>query len=71
MSVQCEPQERVEKALDIIIKYGSIDGAHHKDWVLDQVTRVLAGGGYEELVRAAKCGEYGPETYEWGIGIAP
>jgi len=23
--------------------YGSIDGAHHKDWVLDQVSRILKG----------------------------
>lgn len=23
--------------------YGGIDGAHHKDWVLDQVVRILTG----------------------------
>jgi hypothetical protein len=26
-----------------ILKYGGIDGAHHKDWVLDQVARILNG----------------------------
>lgn len=35
--------KRVAKALEFIVKYGSIDGAHHKDWVLDQVTRALTG----------------------------
>lgn len=26
-----------------ITKFGGIDGAHHKDWVLDQVARILNG----------------------------
>lgn len=30
-------------ALLYIEKYGGIDGAHHKDWVLDQVSRILNG----------------------------
>ena len=30
-------------ALFYIKKYGGIDGAHHKDWVLDQVVRLLTG----------------------------
>jgi len=32
-----------EMALLYILSYGSIDGAHHKDWVLDQVVRILNG----------------------------
>jgi hypothetical protein len=28
-------------ALMFIYMYGQIDGAHHKQWVLDQVTRIL------------------------------
>ncbi len=30
-------------ALEYIIRYGGIDGAHHKDWVMDQVARILKG----------------------------
>lgn len=30
-------------ALTFIERYGSIDGAHHKAWVLDQVARILLG----------------------------
>lgn len=30
-------------ALEYIARYGSIDGAHHKDWVLDQVSRIIHG----------------------------
>lgn len=32
-----------EWALEYIGRYGGIDGAHHKDWVLDQVSRILKG----------------------------
>src|SRR5579883_1673955 len=30
-------------ALEYILKYGGIDGEHHKTWVLDQVARILCG----------------------------
>ncbi len=60
-----------EKALDLILRYGSIDGGHHKMWVLDQVVRALTGDKYDEWVVEAKAGEDGPETYEWDEGIAP
>jgi hypothetical protein len=30
-------------ALYYISSYGGFDGAHHKDWVLDQVARILLG----------------------------
>jgi hypothetical protein len=59
------------KALEIIHLYGGIDGAHHKQWVLDQVVRALTGDKYPEWVAAQKAGEDGPNTYEWDEGIAP
>lgn len=65
------PEERIDKAIDIAVAYGQIDGAHHKAWVIDQMVRVLAGGEYERIVREAKDGEDGPETYRWDTGIAP
>ena len=66
--------ERVEDALDLILRYGGIDGAHHKQWVLDQVVRTLTGRDdfeyqYWRMEHAA--GEDGPETYEWDEGIPP
>lgn len=30
-------------SLKYIMSYGGIDGSHHKDWVLDQVARILHG----------------------------
>jgi len=64
-------KEKIQKALQLIIDYCGIDGDHHKTWVLDQVTRVLADEQYDVLVADACNGEDGPNTYTWDTGIAP
>ena len=62
---------RIDKAIDLAVRYGGIDGDHHKAWVIDQMVRVLAGRAYKRIVREAKAGEDGPDTYEWNEGCAP
>ena len=37
------PDERIAKALAIAVYACGVDGAHHKDWVIDQMTRALTG----------------------------
>ena len=34
-------KERIKKALDFAMRYGGIDGGHHKMWVIDQMIRAL------------------------------
>ena len=63
--------KKIETALGLIARYGGIDGAHHKQWVLDQVVRSLTGPGYAEWVREQKAGDDGPDTYDWDEGIPP
>jgi hypothetical protein len=63
--------ERIERAVELAVQYGGIDGAHHKAWVIDQMVRVLAGDRYEALVAEAKAGDEGPDTYDWDEGIPP
>lgn len=36
-------EDRIQKALSFINDNGSFDGGHHKQWVLDQVVRILTG----------------------------
>jgi len=36
-------KERIEKAIDFAVRYGGIDGGHHKMWVIDQMVRALTG----------------------------
>lgn len=64
-------EKRAEAALDVAIRYGGIDGAHHKTWVIDQVVRALTGDKYDAVIADANDGEDGPDTYEWDTGIAP
>jgi len=64
-------QEKIDAAVDLVIRYGGIDGDHHKAWVIDQIVKVLTGDDYDRIVAEAKIGEDGPETYEWNVGIAP
>lgn len=69
--VDIEMTGRVNQALDLIDRYGGTDGAHHKQWVLDQVVRALAGDGYATWVADHCSGEDGYNTYDWDTGVAP
>jgi hypothetical protein len=64
-------EKRIETALDTAIRYGQIDGSHHKTWVIDQVVRALLGDKYDATIAESNAGEDGPNTYEWDTGIAP
>ncbi len=60
-------EKRIGAASRVIVKYGMTDGAHHKQWVLDQVLRELWGPTYEvsrKLLLEA-------DGNEWDEGIAP
>lgn len=48
--------------MDLIERYGGIDGSHHKQWVLDQIARVFVDS-YDEWVVDMCNGENGPDTY--------
>lgn len=63
--------ERIEKALEVVQRYGGTDGAHHKQCVLDQVVRFLAAHDYDAWLADYCAGEDGPDTYSWDEGIAP
>jgi len=74
------PQTRIHRAPQVAYDHGQTDGDHHKAWVIDQMVRCLLGQrpGYQEpsdeyldWVRKYETGEDGPQTYEWGIGVAP
>jgi len=55
-------QKRIDKTLEIAMSYGGIDGAHHKDWTLDQMVRALTGCPME--THEATDSEGNPYTYE-------
>jgi len=61
-----ELKTRILASVELIQKYGPIDGGHHKMWVLDQVLRTLLDKSYDDFVK-----EYSTDGYEWDEGIAP
>jgi len=66
-----DDKQKIKSALGLAIRYGQIDVAHHKLWVIDQMVRVLAGDNYNQLIKDSNSGEDGPDTYSWDAGIAP
>lgn len=50
------------RLIAILIEAGSIDGAHHKQWAIDQALRKLMGADYEMTL--------GMSDY-WDKGMAP
>ena len=60
-------EEKITKAIAVILDYAQIDGSHHKAWVLDQTLRILLGDKYEEIIEKYK----DDGQYDWDCGIAP
>lgn len=62
-------KNNINKASKIAFEYGMIDGAHHKQWVIDQMIRAILGQkGYDAWVAEMNQDkEYQP----WDVGIAP
>ena len=63
-------KEKIKKALDLVIQYGGIDGDVHRQWLIDQMVRVLATD-YRAWVKRFENGEEGAHTYAWEEGIPP
>lgn len=66
LSKRAEKPPEIEKAIEIGIRYGQIDGDHHRLWVIDQMLRVLLGEKYDETIKEANGTEY-----DWDVGIPP
>ena len=63
-----EPASRIFAAVLFIQKWGACQGGHHKQWVIDQVLRILLEDFYDEWVVEYNADEdYG----DWDVGIAP
>ena len=61
---------KIVNCIDHIEQYGGIDGAHHKQWLLNELIKILVDD-YDGWVVDYEDGEDGPNTYQWDIGIAP
>jgi len=56
-----------ERACALALRYGGIDGGHHKQWLIDQMLRIVAGDDYDRIVE-----QYNSDPCaQWNTGIAP
>lgn len=67
-------EERISEAVELAYQFAGIDGAHHKQWVIDQMLRkLLEPEEYNDWVLRWE-GDADPESdefIEWDTGIAP
>lgn len=66
-------RERIKDASDLAMQYGMIDGAHHKQWVIDQMLRTILGPLYDEWRHKVEhaTDEEGELYPLWDDGIPP
>jgi hypothetical protein len=80
-------EQKIKNALLAIDELSGYDGAHHKQWAIDQILRALLGcqkieneygfqhfgtnDAYKNWVGFYESGADGPFTYEWDAGVAP
>lgn len=57
----------LERIAAMIIDIGDTDGAHHKQWVLDQCLKLAAGEAYTTMTAIY----FDLTGQEWDRGIAP
>jgi hypothetical protein len=61
------------RAKEFIEQWGGVDGGHHKQWVLDQVMRILLDKDYDSWLDEYnnEVDDEGELLGEWDQGIAP
>lgn len=57
-----------ERAAAVVLQYGMIGGAHHKQWVLDQALRIITGERYAEIIEVFNSED---GFAKWDVGVAP
>jgi hypothetical protein len=70
MADKYELQDRIDKALDIAWKASKTEDAHHKQWLIDQMFRVLVSDPKSYQVMISYYNSMKDED-DWDTGIAP
>lgn len=59
--------DRELAVVELIDRYGNIDGAHHKMWVIDQILKILlTPDEYKKFIADREA-----DGYDWDDGCAP
>lgn len=57
---------QVKKAADFFLEHGTVEGAHHKMWVIDQGLAILLGEAYHKAIQ-----DHLADGNDWNEGVAP
>jgi hypothetical protein len=66
-----EMRTRINKALHLLYEHGQAAGEEHKQWLIDQVVRVLTGDDYPFWVKQYENPEGDEIMASWETGVAP
>lgn len=67
-------QARLDWIMHLVSIHGSTDGAHHKQWVIDQVARIALGAPVaymDGFAVVGTCAAYEQWAEDWDPGVAP
>jgi hypothetical protein len=65
-------EERIDAIKDLAHRYAGINGVHHKQWLIDQILRVLLAGSYNDFIAEYNSDNSGDSACDdWDEGIAP
>lgn len=65
---------RIQRAVGLAWCFNEIEGAHHRQWLIDQMVRNLLGEQYESFVKEYEepiKNDEKIEHYKWNKGIPP
>jgi hypothetical protein len=57
--------QKLTNIMVLVSNYGTFDGSHHKQWVLDQVLRIALGDKYNAYIKEQTKPVWNEETLEW------
>jgi hypothetical protein len=63
--------DKIEETVEFAFEYGDIDGEHHKQWIIDQMIRILLGPEYSVWVDRHNTYNATQDHPPWDTGIAP
>ena len=65
--------KKQQQIINLIEEDGMVDGSHHKQWILDQILRIILKKEYNSWLEKynSETDENGEIYGEWDQGIAP
>lgn len=64
-------ERRIQNAIEQAVRFGDVESAEHRAWLINQMVHTLAGEKYEQVISEKESARGGPDSYVWDKGVAP